>query len=236
MASYRAFDFGDGRRNAHFALNVVLGGDPSVADKSYAINPKQVNFIVPGMTRPPSPACGSEWGFAVTYGDGYQHQNRPLVSPYPGIGRIRPFNRAACRDVACYADGTRMYSETADWVLNMASFGTPRSTAEWAARLRAHWYLEDLGRDPSKHPGIQGIWGDNFTWYGPYFKDNRSPGGAPPAMTGRQWDDGAIRNQTEPGPCSAQTCSWARTGSARPAASAMSTRARSPEPIARPAI
>ena len=197
MASHLAFTSGDGRTNAHFALNVIRGCDPSVADKSHAINPKQVNFIVPGVTGLSRPACGSEWGFATTYGDGYQHHNQALVSPYPGIGTIRPFNEAACRDVACYADGTRMFRETADWVLNMASSGTPTSTAAWAARLRAHWYLKDLGGDPSKHPGVQGIWGDNFTWYGPYFKDNRSPGGAPPAMTGRQWDDGAIRNQTE---------------------------------------
>jgi hypothetical protein len=89
-----------------------------------------------------------------------------------------------------------MYSET-EWVLNMASFGSPDSTAEWAARLRAHWYLEALGGAPRKRPGIHGIWGDNFVWYGPYFKQNRSPGGAPPAMTGQEWDDGAIRNHAE---------------------------------------
>ena len=148
------------------------------------------------MTGPPSPDCGNEWGFAVTYGSGYQHHNRRLVSRHSGIGTIRPFNAAACEDVACYADGTRMYSET-NWVLNMASFGRHDSTAEWAARLRAHWYLEDLGSDPSKHPGVHGIWGDNFTWYSPYFDANRSPEGAQPAATGQQWDDGAIRNQIE---------------------------------------
>jgi hypothetical protein len=194
LASHLAFNFDDGSTNARFALNVVRGCNPSVVDKSYRINRKQVNFIVVGMTGPPSPACGDEWGFAVTYGTGYQQHSRQLVSPHPGIGRIRPFNNAACGDVACYADGTPMYDET-NWVLNMASFGTPDSTAEWAARLRAHWYLEDLGGDPSKHPGVHGIWGDNFTWYSPYFKENRSAGDARPGMSAQQWDDGAIRNQ-----------------------------------------
>ena len=98
--------------------------------------------------------------------------------------------------MACYADGTRMYSET-NWVLNMASYGRRDSTADWAARLRAYWYLQDLGGDPSKHPGVHGTWADNFTWYSPYFKGNRSPGGASPRMTGQEWDDGAVRNQTK---------------------------------------
>jgi len=191
MASHRAFDFGDGTTNAHFALNVVSGCDPSVADKSHQINPQQVNFIVPSVTIPGSPACGKSWDFAVTYGSGYWHQARPLASPFRGVGTIRPFDSAACHDIACYSDGTPMYSES-DQVLNMAS-----GTAEWAARLRAHWYLHDLGGDPRKHPGIQGIWGDNFTWYAPYFERNRSPEGASPAMSGREWDDGAIRNQTK---------------------------------------
>ena len=72
MASHLAFDFGDGRTNSHFALNVVRGCNPSVADRSIALNPKQVNFIVPGMTIPGSQAdCGAETGFAVTYGNGY---------------------------------------------------------------------------------------------------------------------------------------------------------------------
>ena len=39
--------FGDGSTNAHFALNVIRGCNPTVADKSHSINPKQVNFIVP---------------------------------------------------------------------------------------------------------------------------------------------------------------------------------------------
>jgi hypothetical protein len=194
LASHLAFNFDDGSTNARFAFNVIRGCNPSVADRSFRINRKQVNFIVPGMTAPPSPACGDEWGFAVTYGTGYQQHDRQLVSPHPGIGRIRAFNDAACQDVACYADGAQMYDET-NWVLNMASFGTPDSTAEWAARLRAHWYLEDLDGDPSRHPGVHGIWGDNFTWYGPYFKEKRSAGDAPPAATGQEWDDGAIRNQ-----------------------------------------
>lgn len=195
MASHLAFAFDGARTNARFALNVIRGCNPSVADESYAINRKQVNFIVVGMTGPPSPDCGNEWSFAVTYGSGYQQHNRPLVSAHAGIGTIRAFDEAACRDVACYADGTRMYNET-DWVLNMASFGRRDSTAEWAARLRAHWYMQDLGGDPSKHPGVHGTWGDNFTWYSPYFKENRSPGGASPRMTGQEWDDGAVRNQT----------------------------------------
>jgi hypothetical protein len=196
MASHLAFGSDSGPMNAQFALNVIRACDASVAARSYAINPKQVNFVVVGVTRLPSPSCGNEWGFAVTYGAGYHQHSRPLVSRFPRIGTIRPFNSAACGDVACYADDTRMYSET-EWVLNMASFGRPDSTAEWAARLRAHWFLEAVGGNPRKHPGIHGIWGDNFVWYGPYFKENHSPGGAPPAMTGREWDDGAIRNHAE---------------------------------------
>jgi hypothetical protein len=196
MASHLAFDFGDGSTNARFALNVIAGCNPSVGDKSHRINPKQVNFIVPGVNVPGSPACGSGWDFAVTYGDGYHHQDRPLVSKYRGIGTIRPFDSAPCHDIACYTDGTRMYSES-NWVLNMASSGSDDSTAEWAARLRAHWYLHDLDGSPEKHPGIQGVWGDNFAWYRPYFERNRSPSGAAPGMTGRRWDDGAIRNQAK---------------------------------------
>jgi hypothetical protein len=88
-----------------------------------------------------------------------------------------------------------MYSEK-NWVLNMSSFGTNDSTAEWTARVSSHWTLADLGGTNWKanHPGVHGMWRDNFVWYGPYFKANRSPGGAPPSMTGQQWDDGAIRN------------------------------------------
>jgi hypothetical protein len=196
MASHLAFNFGDGSTNSRFALNVVRGCNPSVAEKSYALNPKQVNFIVVGMTRPPSPACGAEWGFAVTYGTGFQHHDRALVSPYPGVGTIRPFDEAPCRDVACYEDGTPMYTDTA-WVLNMASSGERDSTAEWAARLRAHWYLTNVGGYPSEHRGVHGIWGDNFTWYSPYFKEHRSSGGAEPAASGEEWDDGAVRHQKQ---------------------------------------
>ena len=200
MASHLAFNFGDGTTNARFALNVIRGCDPLVADRSYAINPKQVNFIVPGMLDgyAGSPPCGNEYGFAVTYGNGYQHSTVPLDSPYPGIGTIRPFKSAAGKDIPSYADGTRIYSET-NWVLNMSSFGTDDSTAEWAARVKAHWALADLGGPKwrANHPGVQGVWGDNFIWYEPYFESNRSPDGARPGMTGRQWDDGAVRNFTK---------------------------------------
>src|SRR6185312_2421758 len=47
IGQYNSFNFGDGRTQAHFQLNIVLGCNPAVADKSYALNPKQVNFIIP---------------------------------------------------------------------------------------------------------------------------------------------------------------------------------------------
>jgi hypothetical protein len=101
MASHLAFGSGGAALNARFALNVIRACDASVAARSYAINPRQVNFLVVGMTRPPSPGCGNEWGFAVTYGAGYHQHSRPLVSRFTRIGTIRPFDSAACRDVAC---------------------------------------------------------------------------------------------------------------------------------------
>jgi hypothetical protein len=192
LASHLAFSFGDGSTNAHFALNVVRGCNPVVADRSIRLNPKQVNFIVPGTTVPAkSSVCGDEDGLAVTYGNGYWKDSSIIRSPYPGIGTIRAFNRD--EDIAHYEDGTRAFSD-GEWVLNMFSSGSRDATAEWAARLKAHWTLADLGGSLRKHPGVQGVWGDNFLWWNRNFDRAASPEGSPLAGTPAHWNDGLVRN------------------------------------------
>ena len=114
-----------------------------------------------------------------------------MRSPRPGIGTIRPFN--SDKDIAHYEDGARAFSDD-DWVLNMFSSGNEDATAEWAARLKAHWTLADLGGSLTKHPGVQGVWGDNFLWWNRNFDSARSPGGKPLEGTAAQWDDGLVRN------------------------------------------
>ena len=153
-----------------------------------------MNFIVPGMSVSPDgiapgPSCGAEAGFAVTYGSGYNSITSSIVSPYPGIGTIRAVSHAACPrgDYACFADNTRIASP----VLNMASI----DTAEWAAKVRAHFYLKDLST--GSHPGVHGIWGDNFAWWAPYFNARRSAGGSAPLGEAQAWDDGAVANVTK---------------------------------------
>ena len=192
MASHLAFNFDNGSTNAHFALNVVRGCNPEVADRSIALNPKQVNFIVPGTTvssRSPTD-CGAENGFAVTYGSGYSSHSSAIVSPYRGIGTIRPFSD---NDAALYEDGTRAFSEN-DPVLNMFSSGNDNATAEWAARLKAHWTLADLNGSLRKHRGVQGIWGDNFLWFKGVTQQKSSEGSSFGDLDGRAWDDGLVRN------------------------------------------
>ena len=192
LASHLAFNFGDGSTNAHFALNVVRGCNPAVADRSIRLNPKQVNFVVPGTTVPAkSSVCGDEDGLAVTYGNGYWKDSSIIRSPYPGIGTIRAFNRD--EDIAHYEDGTRAFSD-GEWVLNMFSSGSRDATAEWAARLKAHWTLADLGGSLRKHPGVQGVWGDNFLWWNRNFDRAASPEGSPLAGTPAHWNDGLVRN------------------------------------------
>jgi hypothetical protein len=192
LASHLAFNFGDGSTNAHFALNVVRGCNPTVADRSFRLNPKQVNFIVPGTTVPAKASvCGDEDGLAVTYGNGYWKDSSVIRSPYRGIGTIRAFN--GDEDIAHYEDGTRAFSD-GDWVLNMFSSGSRNSTAEWAARLKAHWTLADLGGSSKQHPGVQGVWGDNFLWWNPSFDKADSSDGSPLAGSAAQWNDGLVRN------------------------------------------
>jgi hypothetical protein len=76
----------------------------------------------------------------------------------------------------------------------MFSSGTAESTAEWAARLKAHWTLANLGGSLAKHPGVQGVWGDNFLWWNPHFDNTRSPGDGPLDGNATRWDDGLVRN------------------------------------------
>jgi hypothetical protein len=196
MASHLAFTFGSGQENASLALNIVRGCNPSVADKSFARNPKQVNFVVPGSPRRGrgAPGCGAEHGFAVTYGSGYWTHSSRIRSPYPGIGTIRPFSPS--KDFAHYTDGALALSRS-DWILNMFSSGMRNSTAEWAARLKAHWTLANLGDRLTKHPGVQGVWGDNFVWWNDRFENARSPGGKRLKGTAARWDDGLVRNYRE---------------------------------------
>ena len=192
LASHLAFNFGDGSTNAHFALNVVRGCNPAVADRSFRLNPKQVNFIVPGTTVPAkSSVCGDEDGLAVTYGNGYWKDSSIIRSPYRGLGTIRAFDPD--EDIARYEDGARAFSDD-DWVLNMFSNGSRDSTAEWAARLKAHWTLADLGGRLTKHPGVQGVWGDNFLWWNRSFGRAASSEGSHLAGTDAEWNDGLVRN------------------------------------------
>jgi hypothetical protein len=192
MASHLAFNFDDGRTLAHFALNVVRGCNPAAADKSIQLNPKQVNFIVPGTTVSPplSPQCGAEDKFAITYGGGYWAATSPIVSPYRGVGKIRAFKDD---DVARYNDGTRAFSDQS-WVLNMFSSGNDNATAEWAARLKANWTLADLNGTRNKHPGIQGVWGDNFLWFNGETWQKSPNGSSFGDLDGRAWDNGLVRN------------------------------------------
>jgi hypothetical protein len=195
IGQYNAFSFGDGSTQARFQLNVFLGCNPGVADRSYARNPQQVNLIIPTPSVSPNgvtagPNCGAAAsGFAVSYG-AYASITSPIASPYPGIGTIRAWSGAACPlgDYACFLDGTRI---TAPEVLNFAS----SDTADWAAKVRAHFYLKDLST--GSHPGVHGIWGDNFAWWAPYFKSRRSAGGSAPRGPAQAWDDGSVENVTK---------------------------------------
>ena len=192
IAQYDSFNW-DGQIASHFQLNGFQGCNPHTADVSYGLNPNQVNFIIPTNTISPDgvaagPNCGGfDTGFAVSYG-AYHLLTSSISSPYPGIGTIRPYDASPCLggDEACFTDGARM-PENLDW--------SNGSTPDWAAEVRAHFYQQDLST--GSHPGIQGIWGDNFVWYSPYFQDLRSPGGAPPKGTPQAWDDGSIENVTK---------------------------------------
>jgi len=194
IAQYNSFNWGDGSTQAHFQMNGFQGCNPGVADKSYALNPKQVNFIIPTIPVSPNgvtagPNCGATGtGFGVSYG-AYDSITSPIASPYPGIGTIRAYRGAACPfgDYACFSDNTRIQPA----LLNFAS----QDTANWGAELRAHFYQKDLST--GSHPGVHGIWGDNFAWWGPYFKSRRSAGGSPPLGPAQAWDDGSIENVSE---------------------------------------
>ena len=160
-----------------------------MADKSYALNPKQVNFIVPGMPVSPDGCpgpCGA--GRASPSPTGLRLDHKPDREPVPRHRHDPRLERCGCPLVlACFADGTRITRP----VLNMASV----DSAEWAAKVRAHFYLKDLST--GSHPGVHGIWGDNFAWWGPYFKDRRSAGGSAPLGEAQAWDDGAVANVTK---------------------------------------
>ena len=116
MASLLSFDFDNGVNTQHFQINVIYGCNPGMADKSFALNPKQVNLIVPTI---PSRQTGSpqaelwryQYRFRVSYGS-YATLTSPIVSPYPGIGTIRAYDASACPggDQACLTDNTRIRS------------------------------------------------------------------------------------------------------------------------------
>jgi hypothetical protein len=79
----------------------------------------------------------------------------------------------------------------------MFSNGTDDTTAEWAARLKSHWFFKDLGGTgwTDNHPGVQGVWGDNFLWYDTiaHYQDQGYEG-SPYVGTAQQWDTGLVRN------------------------------------------
>ena len=52
MAQYLSFNF-DPTSASHFQLNGFRGCYPHAADRSFALNPKQVNFIVPSISVSP---------------------------------------------------------------------------------------------------------------------------------------------------------------------------------------
>ena len=195
LVSHLAFSFDDGNILKHFQMNILRGCYPHAADLSYALNPNQVNFIVPGTSVSPDgiaqgPSCGAEPGFAVTYGSGYPSLTTSIASPYPGIGTIRPYDTSACMggDTMCTTAGTKISLGNGvflDWT-NFTNSNAPLlDTSTWGAKVRAHFYQKDLST--GSHPGVHGIWGDNFTWSEPYFQDDHEG-------TDTQMDDGAIRN------------------------------------------
>jgi hypothetical protein len=195
-AEYLSFDFDNGANTQHFQMNVMRGCNPGNADKSFALNPKQVNFVVPGKlisSDGVAPATGCPTAgtdFAVSFG-GYDSLTSPIVSPYPGIGTIRAFDGAACPngDYSCFTDNTRITA--GGQVLDFTS----TDTADWGAKVRAHFYQEQL--KTGSHPGVMGIFGDYFIWSRPYFDAMRSAGGAAPAGSDQARDDGAIENATK---------------------------------------
>jgi hypothetical protein len=178
---------------SHFQLNTGRGCQPHALDVSYASNPSQTNFIVPGTSVSPNgvaagPGCGNEAGFAISYGSGYPSITSPIVSPYPGIGTIRAFDTSPCPggDNICNAAGTARVP-TSNGVLLDWTNGSSIDSATWGAKVRAHFYQKDLST--GTHPGVHGIFGDGFTWSEPYGTDDHEG-------TDTQMDDGAIRNIT----------------------------------------
>lgn len=183
MAQYLAFSW-DVEALAKFDLNVVRGctADGAVKD-SYAATPRQVNLIMPGRVTPTNP-CSNELGFSATYGNGYWAHTAPLASPYPGIGTIRPASEA---DKARRPDGSIFLQPVHNHlVLNMHSSGDDEKTAEWAARLKAHWALENVGGSFAAKPWLHGVFTDNHLYWHAY--DSHLGG------VGATWDDGLVRN------------------------------------------
>jgi len=191
-AQYISFSY-NADAMSHFQLNVGRGCNPGALDDSYAANPHQVNFIIPGKLISPdgratAPGCGTGGtDFATSYG-GYSTLSSAIASPYPGIGSIRAYDNSACPggDEACFTDNARM-PQNLDWSNN--------ATPDWAAKVRAHFYQAQLAT--GAHPGISGVFGDNFVWWAPYFKNLKSAGGAGPEGTGTAWDDGSVENITK---------------------------------------
>jgi hypothetical protein len=166
--------FSSEAQTQHFQVNILRGCNPGLADRTKAANPKSVNLIIVSSSVSPDgvtsgPNCGNEDGFAITYGRGYLNDLNTIVSPYPGIGTIRPYR---ADDWAHYADGQKFTAFTLNW----CNSGSDDATAEWGARLRAHWFLKQLST--GTHPGIDGLYGDNASWWSPYVRTQRSSGGA----------------------------------------------------------
>lgn len=179
-----------------FALNVIRGAcQIATADASFALNPNQVNFIVPGYEISPGSLCGNEIGFAVSYGSGYWLHTSSIASSYPGIGTIRAFNSSI--DLLKYNDGSFVFGGTfspgtGDQRIKFSNNGNDDATAEWAARLKAHWSLADVGGSFAAHPGVHGVWGDDCLWWDPFMFWRTEHGGV--NAVGANYDDGLVRN------------------------------------------
>ena len=177
-----------------------------MADRSYALNPRQVNFIIPTITVSPDgvragPNCGaSGTGFAVSYGayDSITTRCKPLSRHRHDPSLDGRLARSATTPAF---DNTRITPE----LLNMASIGT----AEWAAKVRAHFYQQDLstGLAPRRPRDL----GRQLRVVGPLLQDaGVLPAGRLPragAGMGRRLDQGTWPSSTRwyPKRCSGPT-------------------------------
>lgn len=165
---------------ARFDINVVRGCTVDGAVKeAFGSNPQMLNLIVPGRVTASTP-CGNEAGFATTYGSGYRMQTL--------IGTLRSWSDS---DQIHKLDGTPYADPTwGHFYLNMCSSGDDEKTAEWSARVKAHWALQNVGGSFAAKPWVHGVLTDNDLFWD-MFNRNNSKG---LQGSGQAWDDGLVRN------------------------------------------